>query len=297
VCIVTRSPVAGPVPWLPQVEVRRINWNSADELRTLCEGFDIVAHLAGVNAPDSAADPVMAYEFNVVSTARLVQAAIQAGVRRMLYLSTAHVYGSPLQGEISERLCPIPVHPYAISHRAAEDIVRAAHVAGKMECIAVRVSNAFGAPTHAAVNCWMLVVNDLCRQAVVDRQLLLNSSGKQFRDFVPMQVTCAAMAHLLEVPVTALGDGLFNLGGNWSVSVLDVAERIAALAENVLGCKLELHRRSNEIGPEVKPLYYDTTRLHLSGFSMDSQAYIDTEILQLLEFCKLNHSDLQRNKV
>ena len=297
VCIVTRSSVAGPVPWLPQVEVRRINWNSADELRNLCEGFDIVAHLAGVNAPDSAADPVMAYEFNVVSTARLVQAAIQAGVRRMLYLSTAHVYGSPLQGEISERLCPIPVHPYAISHRAAEDIVRAAHAAGKLEGIAVRVSNAFGAPTHAAVNCWMLLVNDLCRQAVLNRQLVLNSSGQQFRDFVPMQFTCAALAHLLEVPVAALGDGLFNLGGNWSVRVLDVAERIATLAENVLGCKLELQRRPDETDPTPASLHYNSARLYASGFSMDSQACINVEILQLLEFCKLHHSDLQRNRI
>ena len=297
VCIATRSPVAGPVAWLPQAQVRRINWNSVSELRALCEGFDIVAHLAGVNAPDSVADPTVAYEFNVVATARLVQAAIQAGVRRMLYLSTAHVYGSPLQGEISERICPFPVHPYAISHRAAEDIVRAAHAAGKLEGVAVRVSNVFGAPAHVAANCWMLLVNDLCRQAVLDRQLVLNSSGHQFRDFVPMQVVCAALVHLLEVPARAMGDGLFNLGGNWSVRVLDVAGRVASLAENVLGNKLALHRRPDESGPEPMSLQYDNARLRASGFSIDAQACIDAEILQLLEFCKLHRVNLERNRI
>jgi UDP-glucose 4-epimerase len=298
VCVATRNPAAGAVAWLPRAaQVHFINWSSAGELRTLCEGFDIVAHLAGVNAPDSAADPAMAYEFNVVATARLVQAAIQAGVRRMLYLSTAHVYGSPLQGEIDECLCPFPVHPYAISHRAAEDVVRAAHAAGKLEGVVVRVSNAFGAPAHVAANCWMLLVNDLCRQAVLDQQLVLTSSGQQFRDFVPMQFTCAALAHLLEAPTAALKDGLFNLGGNWSARVLDVAERIASLAENVLGCKLNLHRLPDETGSAPEPLHYDTARLRASGFSMDAQACIDAEILQLLEFCKLNHSDLQRNRV
>lgn len=277
--------------------MRRINWSDASELRALCSGFDVVAHLAGANSPDSAADPVMAYEFNVVSTARLVQAAKQAGVRRVLYLSTAHVYGSPLQGNINELICPVPVHPYAISHRAAEDIVRAAHLSGELEGVTVRVSNAFGAPTHVGVNCWMLLVNDLCRQAVLDRQLVLTSSGQQFRDFVPMQVTCAALAHFLEAPTAALGDGLFNLGGNWSARVLDVAERIASLAENVLGCKLNLHRRPDETGAAPESLLYDTARLRASGFSMDAQAFIDAEILQLLEFCKLNHSDLKRNRV
>jgi UDP-glucose 4-epimerase len=295
VCIATRSP-AGPVAWLPQAQVRRIDWNSATELRALCEGFDVVAHLAGVNAPDAAADLVMAYEFNVVATARLVQAAVQAGVRRMLYLSTAHVYGSPLQGNVDERLCPFPVHPYAISHRAAEDIVRMAHATGKLEGVAVRASNAFGAPTHVAANCWMLLVNDLCRQAVLDHRLVLHSSGQQYRDFVPMQVACAALAHLLEVPAAKLGDGLFNLGGNLSARVLDVATRIAVLAENMLGSKPELLHHPNESGPAPVPLHYDIKRLCASGFSMNAQACVNAEILQLLEFCKRNRSDLERNR-
>lgn len=296
VCIATRS-TAGSVAWLPHAPVRCIDWSSIRKLRALCVGFDIVAHLAGINAPDAAADPIMAYEFNVVATARLVQAAIQAGVRRILYLSTAHVYGTPLQGEVDERLCPFPVHPYAISHRAAEDIVRMAHATGKLEGVAVRASNAFGTPAHVAANCWMLLVNDLCRQAVLDHRLVLHSSGQQYRDFVPMQVACAALEHLLEVPAAKLGDGLFNLGGNLSTKVLDIAARIAALAESMLGSKLELLCRPDEPGPASVPLHYDIAKLRASGFSMDAQTYMNAEILQLLEFCKLHHSDLERNRV
>ncbi len=292
VCVASRNPDRS-LTWLPRAEARYINWNSTSELQVLCDGVDVVAHLAGVNAPDSAADPVMSYEFNVVNTARLVQAAVQAGVRRMLYLSTAHVYGSPLQGEIDEHLCPVPLHPYAISHRAAEDIVRMAHMTGELEGVAVRASNVFGAPAQVASNCWMLLVNDLCRQAVLDHRLVLRSSGQQYRDLIPMQVACAALAHLLEVPASKLGDGLFNLGGNLSYKVLDVATRIAELAENMLGSKPELLRAPDESGPAPSPLRYHIGRLHASGFSMDAQAYMDAEILQLLDFCKLNRSDLE----
>jgi UDP-glucose 4-epimerase len=287
VCIATRSP-AKPVAWLPQAQVRCINWNSVSELRALCDGFDVVAHLAGVNAPDGAADPVMAYEFNVVATARLVQAAIQVGVRRMLYLSTAHVYGSPLQGNVNELLCPLPIHPYAISHRAAEDIVRMAHATGKLEGIAVRLSNTFGTPAHVAANCWMLLVNDLCRQAVLDRRLVLNSSGQQYRDFVPMHVVCVALKHLLEIPAAKLGDGLFNLGGNMSFRVLDVAMRIEGYAEKMLGRKLELLRLPDEPGPAPVPLHYDIDKLRVSGLSIDAYSFMDAEIQKLLEFCNLN---------
>jgi len=294
VCIATRSSGVRQVPWLPQVQVQHINWTSASELRKLCDGVDVIAHLAGVNALDSAADPAMAYEFNVVATARLVQAAIQVGVRRFLYLSTAHVYGAPLQGEINERLCPFPVDPYAISHRAAEDIVRAANAAGKLEGLAVRVSNTFGAPAHVAANCWMLLVNDLCRQAVLNRKVVLNSSGQQFRDFVPMQVTCAALEHLIEVRGSMLVEGLFNIGGSWSVRVIDVANRVVLQAENLLGSKLKLQRLLDDADSAPASLNYDATRICISGFSMDAHAYIDKEILQLLEFCKLHRSELQR---
>jgi hypothetical protein len=98
---------------------------------------------------------------------------------------------------------------------------------------------------------------------------------------------------LIEVPSLRLGDGLFNLGGNWSTKVLDAAERIASLAEKVLGSKPKLYRCSNSREPTPASLNYDTSKLRASGFSVDSQAYIDSEILQLLNFCKLHLSNLQ----
>lgn len=287
ISIATRNPV-GPAEWLPAAQVRRVDWNSVSKLTDLCHGFDVVAHLAGVNTVDATNDPVLAYEFNIVATERLVQAAVRAGVRRMIYLSTAHVYGSPLQGDVNEYTCPFPVHPYSISHRAAEDIVRMAHATNKLEGVIVRLSNAYGAPTHEAVKCWMLLVNDLCRQAVIDGRLVLNSSGQQYRNFIPMQFACAALAYLLEVPAVKLGDSLFNLGGNQSSRVLDIASRIADIAENMLGKKLELLRRTAEPGPASTPLLFSTERLHESGFSIDGNTYEEKEIRGLLKYCQEN---------
>jgi UDP-glucose 4-epimerase len=111
----TRQAYSSP-EWLRQAEVVQLHWHDAAALERSCRGVDVVIHAAGMNAQDCAADPVSALEFNGLATARLLAAAIRAGVQRFIYLSTAHVYASPLVGTITENTCPRNLHPYATSH-------------------------------------------------------------------------------------------------------------------------------------------------------------------------------------
>jgi UDP-glucose 4-epimerase len=111
-------------------------------------------------------------------------------------MSTTHVYG-PQVGRLEETTLPAPRHPYATSHRAAEDAVLAA--SGNFTAMVLRLSNGFGAPTHAQANCWTLLVNDLCRQAVTDCTLRLRSAGLQHRDFIPLADVTRIVDHMLHL--------------------------------------------------------------------------------------------------
>ena len=102
-----------PPDWLPQAEVAETDWKVDSSLEQICNGVDVLIHAAGMNAQDCVADPVAALEFNGLATARLLASAICAGVKRFIYLSTAHVYASPLVGTINEDTCPRNLHPYA----------------------------------------------------------------------------------------------------------------------------------------------------------------------------------------
>src|SRR3546814_17036700 len=93
-----------------------------------------------MNAQNCAANPVEALEFNGVATARLVQAAARVGIRRFIYLSTAHVYCAPLTGTITEDTCPRNLHPYATSHLAGENAVLSAVQAGEISGMVLRLS-------------------------------------------------------------------------------------------------------------------------------------------------------------
>ena len=86
-----------------------------------------------MNSQDCANDPVAALEFNGVATTRLVSAALSSGVKKFIYLSTAHIYSSPLVGKISEETYPKNFHPYATSHLAGEMAVLKAYKKKKLK--------------------------------------------------------------------------------------------------------------------------------------------------------------------
>ena len=261
-----------------------LDWASDAGLEQACEGMDAVVHLAGMNAADCGRDPVAALTFNGVATARLVRAAARCKVARFIYLSSAHVYGAALRGCVDERTCPEPHHPYATSHRAGEDAVRSAEGATAMARVVVRLSNAFGAPVHPEADCWSLVANDLCRQAVTTRREVLRSAGNQRRDFVPMSEACRAIAHLLRLPAAHLGDGLFNVGGSWTPTIFEMAQLIAT---RVAACcrfqpQVVPGSQREESGTDLRE--YSVAKLVATGFDVRRDA-IAEELDRLLAFC------------
>ena len=278
----TRQAYSSP-GWLPQAEVAHIRWQDADALERSCRGVDAVIHAAGMSAPDCVADPVAALEFNGLATARLLAAAMRAGVQRFLYFSTAHVYASPLAGAITEHTCPRNLHPYATSHLAGEYAVLAAGQRGIIKGVVLRLSNAFGAPVWKEANCWTLLVNDLCRQAVVTGRLQLHTAGTQLRDFITLEDVSRAVLHVLQVEPARLGDGLFNLGGDAAVSVLTMTEQVAARWKALTGGALPIIRPQPS-GALPEPLDYSCGKLKATGFSLTSQG--EQEIDATLRLCR-----------
>jgi UDP-glucose 4-epimerase len=272
-----------PPSWLPQAKVVQTLWDSPQSLEEICFDVDVIVHLAGMNAQDCAVDPAAALEVNAVATVRLVQTAIQQRVKRFIYMSTVHVYGSPLTGVITEETKPAPAHPYAISHQAGEDAVLATHQSEEMEGIAVRLSNAYGAPADKNANCWMLLVNDLCRQAATSERLVLRSAGLQKRDFIPLHDVVRAISHFIELPFDRSGEGIFNLGGEAPYRIIDLAELIAVRCGVVLGYRPEVEGPDSVLGESSPELNYKIDKLKETGFSLNGN--IVNEIDATLKFC------------
>ena len=287
----SRNAVAPPA-WLQQVEVVKIDWEDAAALKRCCMGVDVVIQASGINAQDCATDPVAALTFNGVATARLVAAAIGAGVQRFIYFSTAHVYASRLVGTITEETCPLNLHPYATSHFAGEQAVLGASQCGNIQGIVLRLSNSFCAPMNKNVNCWMLLVNDLCRQAVETHKLILHSSGQQQRDFIAMNEVCRVVERLTVASDDRYPTGIFNIGAGESQSVLSIAQTIQQRCLQVLGFEPELQRKQDVEEDSFFPFIYRTARLVALGTSLDASNNI-AEIDHLLRYCATTFNQAQ----
>jgi len=274
---------SSPPEWLREAEVVKMDWNDRDALAAVCAGGDVIIHAAGMNAQDSVANPAEALAFNGVATARLLDAGCKARVKRFIYLSTAHVYGSPLEGTITEETCPRNLHPYATSHLAGESAVLYATQRKQIEGIVLRLSNAFGAPAHVEANCWMLLVNDLCRQAVTLRSMTLRSIGLQRRDFITLQNVSRVSAHMIDLPNNQIGDGLFNVGSGKSLWVIDMVELIQTRCTEVLGYTPEIVRPQPAKGDESANLDYRIDKLLSTDFSLSGNPVL--EIDDILRMC------------
>ena len=278
----TRRPGAAAPDWLPGMPMVTLDWASTEALTVACQGVDCIIHLAAMNEVESARDPVGALEMNGLACLRLLEAGKSSGVRRFVYFSTAHVYGTPLKGNIDESSLPRPVHPYAITHKVAEDFVLAAHDRKQIEGVVIRLSNGFGAPVTPDVDRWTLLVNDLCRQAAISGELRLSSAGSQLRDFITLTDVARAVNHLLKLDAGQLADGLFNLGGGKAMSILEMSERIAVRWRALTGRDIAIVRPAGD-GVPPPALNYRCDKLAATGFTLIGQ--VDREVDDTLQLC------------
>jgi UDP-glucose 4-epimerase len=240
-----------------------------------------VLHMAALNEHDCVTHPSEAIRVNIDETRIILENAIAAGVQRFVYFSTAHIYGSPLQGVITENSLPAPMHPYAITHKAAEDYVLAA--AKKMQVAVLRLSNSFGAPVHAGVNRWTLLVNDLCRQAIEKNELRLYSNGCQYRDFICLTDVEQAVLQMLQQP---LKHTVYNLGSGTSMQVKQMAAHIAAAYGLLTGKAINLVFPDGAVATEEPPLDFRIDRLQREGITLKND--VVAELRQFLVFCQQN---------
>lgn len=269
--------------WSPDAQTTRLDVLDIASLDTSLSGVDIVVHLAAMNDIECANNPDLAHIVNVEGTRNLLESAVAAGVSRIIYLSTAHVYAAPLVGKISELTIPHPRHPYSITSLEAEQLIKRVHDENQMIGIRIRCANGFGAPMDPTVNIWQILIDDLCRQATEFGMLTLKSHGNQERNFVPLYDVCAAIFHLINLDPQYIGDGLFNLGHKDSSSVWNMALRIADRCEAVLGFIPPIIRPPAKPNEHPQLLDYRSDKLWATGFV--PRGDLDAEIDELLTFC------------
>lgn len=267
------------VPWMPDARLLDLAVDPAEAIGEAFDGCEAVVHLAGASEVQAARDPDGALASTVAAARRTAAAAAAAGVERFVYLSTVHVYGSSFEdgAHLDEHRVPQPRHSYAVARLAGEHLVAAD---GPSWLVVLRMTNSVGAPADARVDRWSLVANDLCAQAASGGPLQLRTSGQQWRDFIDLGEACRSIgaAALGEVPT-----GTYNLGVGHSLSVRELAECVADVAEELAGARPEVLAPPHE-GPAPPRVTVDVSRLgeHTPAPSVP----LEVSLRELIELCR-----------
>ena len=206
-------------------------------------GCDALVHAAGVTDEDFA-DAPRAWAKAREGAGFLLAMARASGVRRIAYISTAHVYG-PLQGAMDEATPTHPASDYARAHLETEERFRESRGGGSL--LLVRPCAVYGMPLSLERFArWSLIPFDFPRQAL-DGRIVLRSAGLQRRNFVPADGVAGLVARWLEAPGEAIT--VANAPGQSEMSVYDFALQCARIAAEETGRRCEVKRPEASGGP------------------------------------------------
>src|SRR6266704_7161631 len=202
----------------------------SERLTSVLHGREVVFLTAAMpRVPRSIEDPVGTHEVNVTGALRVLKAAVDAGVRRVVYSSSSSVYGDQPTLPLTEDMPPGPLNPYACQKLMSEIYARNfAHIYG-LETVCLRYFNVYG-PRQVTEGAYRLVIGIFMDQRRRGEPLTIHGDGQQTRDFT--WVGDVVRANVLAAESDRVGKGEpINVGAGCEVNVKRIAELVGGPVE------------------------------------------------------------------
>jgi UDP-glucose 4-epimerase len=197
-----------------------------DLVRDLMAKSDYVAHLAARNIIVSTKNPREDYEVNIGGTLNILMAAREVKPTRIVYSSSASIYGNPRIIPITEDESPVTFSPYSVSKLAGENYCYAFYETYFVPVTVVRYSNVYG-PKQNPSNPYCGVISKFIATAERGGRPQIHGDGHQTRDFTYVD---DAVDGTLAALLSPRADGMvFNLGTGAESSILEIIQILAEL--------------------------------------------------------------------
>jgi UDP-glucose 4-epimerase len=219
---------------------------------TLSEGFDGVLHFAALSlVGESVEEPERYYRNNVCGTLNLLDAMRESGAGRLVFSSTAAVYGEPQEVPMRETAPALPTNPYGSSKLAVDRLIGAVTEARRLAATSLRYFNVagasgrFGEDHHPETHLIPLVLKAAAESSSVKifGTDYPTRDGTAVRDYI--HVEDLGRAHLLALEAAEPGEHrVYNLGNGAGFSVREVVEA----ARSVTGREIEAVEAARRAG-------------------------------------------------
>lgn len=225
--------------------------------------YQIVIHLVSLDHHQSNSGlPSVVSEVNIIPVWSLLDIFAKHNLEKFIYFSTMQVYGS-VNGIIDENYKTNTQSPYGLTHHIGEVFCDYYNRNTKIECVSVRLSNSYGAPIFEENNCWWLVINDLCKMAFADKQIVLQSDGSPLRDFIHGWDVCSAVQAIIE---TTEKNNVYNVSSGITLSIMDIALKISSIYSERYGNTLKVSSKHLNSIKKMEPFKINNDLILSVGF-------------------------------
>ena len=227
----------------PQIKVIRGDIRDKQVVLEAMKGIEVVFHLAAnIGNVKSLEDPLFDSDVNVLGTLNVIEAARKSGVKKIVYSSSAAIYGEPKRLPIDESHSVAPDSFYGVSKLAAEKHCMCLSKIYDIDVVALRYFNVYG--PNQRYDAYGNVIPIFITRLFKKEPLIIYGDGEQTRDFI--NVADIARANLLAAKKQGLR-GAFNIGSGVSLTV----NALASIMQDVAGISGEVVYRPERKG-EVK---------------------------------------------
>lgn len=260
-----------------RAEFVQMDTSSPDLVREL-EGWDAVIHLANyIIVPESVEKPVEYAENNVVGTVKLLESMRKADVKKIIFSSSATVYGESTKLPLTEdSLLGVQTNQYGASKVAMEAFISVYNKLYNFDVIHLRYFNPFGPfedhkpETHAIPN--------FISATLKKEPIPLYWSGEQIRDFIYVEDLASAHVAVLETK----GLEIFNVGTETGTKVKDVIDAIF----DIVGYKVEIKDLGSRAG-DVQATYASSQKL-IQKTNWTPKTSLRDGLIKTIEYFKNN---------
>lgn len=216
-------------------------------LKEIVMGCEVIFHLAALPRVSFSIDqPMDANYANIDGTLSVLEAARQAGVKRVVFSCSSSVYGGVAEFPTPETAEPSPKSPYALHKQTGAEYCRLYSELHGLETCSLLYFNVFG-PLQRTGGAYSTVIPAFFEAAVQDKSCRVDGDGGQSRDFCFVDNVVQANIKAAEYKGKLEGDR-FNIANGDTFSVLDVYENV----KKHMGVDLKKHHVEPRLGDPRK---------------------------------------------
>lgn len=237
-------------------------------LEEIFDGCDYVFHQAAkTSVPESINDPLSSNEVNITGTLKVLEAAKNVDVKKVIFASSSAVYGDTESLPLNEDIPVHPLSPYAATKAAGELYCNVYSEIYGLPTVSLRYFNVFG-PRQDPNSQYAAVIPNFIDKLLKSESPVIYGDGEQSRDFVSVKRVVDANILAAESKET----GSFNIGLGKSTTV----NQLFLMINDVIGKDIE-PVYENERPGDIKHSVADISKAQSIGFNPEVDFKNDLE--------------------